>query len=151
MYIDQIIYTPADVKPERYAITVRKVNYGSLTPRVTEAAEGETVTIDIEAKEGYGLKELQVVNGVNFTMGTTISLETLDNGNTVLTFVMPDDIVTLKPVFAKGVNIADGISVVNADGTESTTIYDLRGQRYDDPHSLHPGIYIKNGKKIYIK
>ena len=151
MYVDQIIYTPADVEAEKYQIFVRKANYGSLTPRVTEAAEGETVTIDIEAKEGYGLKELQVVNGVNFTKGTTISLETLDSGNTVLTFVMPDDIVTLKPVFAKGVNIADGISVVNADGTESTTIYDLRGQRYDDTHSLHPGIYIKNGKKIYIK
>ena len=151
MYIDQIIYTPADLEPERYAITVRKVNNGSLIPRVTEAAEGETVIIDIEAAKGYGLKELRVINGVNFTKGTTISLETLDNGNTVLSFTMPDDIVTLKPVFAKDVNVADGISIVNADGTESTLIYDLHGMQYNNTHSLNPGVYIKNGKKIYIK
>lgn len=129
MYIDQIIYTPDDVEAEKYQIFVRKANYGSVTADVTEAVEGQTVTLNIEANSGYGLKELRVINGVNFTMGTNISLETLANGNTVLTFVMPDDIVTLKPVFAKGVNIADGISVVNADGTKSTAIYGIGGEQ----------------------
>ena len=152
MYIDQISYTPADVEAEKYQIFVRKANYGSVTPRITEAAEGDTVVIDITANEGYGLKELQVINGVNFTMGTTINLETLANGNTVLTFVMPDDIVTLQPVFAKGTNVANSIVTLrNADGTQSSAIYDLNGRRYNNSNSLHPGIYIKNGKKIYQK
>ena len=150
MYIDQIIYTPADVEAEKYQIVVRKANYGSLTPRVTEAAEGDTVIIDITANDGYGLKELQVINGVNFTMGTTISLETLANGNTVLTFVMPDDIVTLKPVFAKGENVVNSIVTLrNADGTRSSVIYDLSGRRVSTPSKN--GIYIWNGKKYYIK
>ena len=150
MYIDQIIYTPADVEAEKYQIVVRKANYGSLTPHVTEAAEGDTVIIDITANDGYGLKELQVINGVNFTMGTTISLETLANGNTVLTFVMPDDIVTLKPVFAKGENVVNSIVTLrNADGTQSSAIYDLSGRRVSTPSKN--GIYIWNGKKYYIK
>ena len=149
-YIDQISYIPANLEPERYAITVRKANYGSLIPRCTEAAEGDTVIIDIQANEGYGLKELQVVNGVNFTMGTTISLETLANGNTVLTFVMPDDIVTLKPVFAKGTNVVNSIITLrNADGTQSSAIYDLNGRRVST--APKNGIYIRNGKKFYIK
>ena len=150
MYIDQIIYTPADVEAEKYQIFVRKANYGSLTPRVAEVAEGDTVIIDIEAAEGYGLKELQVINGLNFTMGTTINLETLADGNTVLTFVMPDDIVTLQPVFDKGTNVANSIVTLrNADGTQSSAIYDLRGHRVSAPSKK--GIYIKNGKKVFVK
>jgi len=128
-YIDQIVYTPADAEPEMYAINVRKANFGTITPNVTEAAEGDTVTLVIKANTGYGLKELSVVNGVNFTMGTTISLETFNDGNTLLTFVMPDDMVTLKPVFAKGVNVADGVTITEADGTTVTAIYGIGGER----------------------
>lgn len=128
-YLDQVIYTPADTKPEQYEIFVRKTNYGSLTPRVSEAAEGDTVYVEIVANKGYGLKELAVVNGVNFTMGTKINLETLENGNTLLSFVMPDDIVTLKPTFAKGVNVTDGITITEADGTQTTAVYGLSGER----------------------
>lgn len=149
MYIDQVIYTPADCETEKFLITVRKANFGTLTPDVNEAAEGETVTLNIEPREGYGLKELKVINGVNYTLATTISLETLDNGNTRLTFTMPDDIVTLQPVFAKGVNVADGIELIdNTGNTQDGVIYDLSGRRIS-PNTIQPKrIYIKNGKKI---
>ena len=157
MYIDQIIYTPADVEAEKYHIFVRKANYGSVTvvsplsegSGEAEAVEGQTVTLSITANSGYGLKELRVINGVNFTLGTNISLETLSNGNSQLTFTMPDDIVTLQPVFAKGENVVDGISIVNADGTRSTVLYDLNGHRVSVPS--RKGIYIKNGKKVIVK
>ena len=149
MYIDQIIYTPADIEAEKYQIFVRKANYGSVTTDVTEAIEGQTVTLNITANEGYGLKELRVINGVNFTLGTDISLETLANGNSRLTFTMPDDIVTLQPVFAKGENVVNGISIIEADGTKSTVLYDLNGRRVIAPSKN--GTYIKDGKKIHIK
>ena len=145
MLIDQVIYTPADCEPEKFLVTIRKANYGTVTADVAEAIDGQTVTLTIIPRDGYGLKELQVVNGVNFTMGTTISLETLENGNTKLTFTMPDDIVTLQPVFAKGINVADpdGIKVVDADGGWKR-IYDLNGRPLSKPR----GLYIQNGKKI---
>ena len=153
MYIDQIIYTPADVEAEKYQIFVRKANYGSVTADVTEAVEGQTVTLNIEANKGYGLKELRVINGVNFTKGTNISFETLDNGNTLLTFTMPDDIVTLQPVFAKGENVVDGINIVNADGSQSTAIYGIGGELR---HSMSNGINIirtadGKTKKVFVK
>ena len=155
MYIDQIIYTPADVEAEQYQIFVRKANYGSVTADVTEAAEGQTVTLNIEANSGYGLKELRIINGVNFTMGTNISLETLSDGNSRLTFTMPDDIVTLQPVFAKGENVVDGVNFVNTDGTKSTVLYNLNGCKMGNSklsnRQLPKGIYIKDGKKILIK
>jgi hypothetical protein len=149
MLIDQVIYTPADCKAEKYLVTIRKANYGTVTTDVTEAAEGEVVTLTIIPRDGYGLKELNVVNGVNFTFGTAISLETLSNGNTKLTFSMPDDIVTLQPVFAKGVNEADpdGINIVNADGS-AVHIYDINGRPVTKPQR---GLYIKDGKKILIR
>ena len=98
-YIDQIIYTPADLEPEQYLITIREATHGSVTSDVSEAAEGDTVTLHITADEGYTLKELRMVNGVNFTMGTIVQLSTLNTQHSTLTFVMPDDIVTLQPVF----------------------------------------------------
>ncbi|MBQ9362746.1 MAG: glycosyl hydrolase family 98 [Bacteroidaceae bacterium] len=161
MYIDQIIYTPADVEPERYQIFVRKADYGTVESQVTEATEGETVTLTVTPKEGYELKELRVINGVYYTMSKTLSIEngTLNIENESnkpqaailkLQFAMPDDQVVLQPVFQKAA-IPSAIQLVSADGTETTPIYDLRGQRYNNDRSLRPGIYIKNGKKILIK
>ena len=149
MLIDQVIYTPTDCEAEKFLVTIRKANYGTVTADVTEAAEGQTVTLTIIPRDGYGLKELNVINGVNFTMGTSINLETLTNGNTRLTFTMPDDIVTLQPVFAKGVNEADpdGISIVNADGS-MVRIYDINGRQVTKPEH---GLYIMNGKKILVR
>ena len=165
MLIDQIIYTPADCEPERFLITVRKANFGSMTPDVDEAVEGQTVTMTITANSGYGLKELKIINGVNYTMLSTLSLETLDKGNTRLTFTMPDDIVTLQPVFAKGVNVADGIIAIDNEqwtiDNEAGAWYDLSGRQIKgigqldnlrfDNSKLPRGIIIKNGKKILVK
>lgn len=170
LFIDQIIYTPADVAPERFHITIRRANNGELTVAVPETAEGETpealegdtITLAITAKEGYGLKELKVINGVYYTLAKTISLETLSKGNTRLTFVMPDDNVTLQPVFAKGENVVDGVSLISPDEDNATillrqfsngTSYDLSGR--PQPQQRR-GFHILRGadgktRKIYLK
>ena len=148
MYIDQIVYTPAGTEPEQFPITIRKASYGSMTADVEQAPEGQTITLNITANAGYGLKELKVINGVNYTMAKTISLETLANGNTQLTFTMPDELVTLQPVFARGVNVADGIMLVDGEqATDNGPIYDLNGRQVTKPAR---GIYVRNGKKILI-
>ena len=109
-YIDQIIYTPADVEAERYLITVREADHGAvrvISPAPNGealAAEGDTVTLSITADEGYTLSELRMVNGVHFTMGTTIQFSPTpggENAQATLSFTMPDDLVTLQPVFGR--------------------------------------------------
>jgi hypothetical protein len=147
MLIDQVVYAPADCEAESFLITIRSASHGEITSDVAEAVEGETVTLTIKADEDYGLESLKVVNGVNFTMANSISLETLADGNTRLTFTMPDDMVTLQPVFAKGVNVT-GIRLIDADGTDTGRIYNLNGQQIQTPAR---GIYIKNGKKYLAK
>lgn len=96
MLVDQIIYTPADLEPEKFLITIREAELGNLTSNVSQAAEGETVTLTIHPNKGCVLKELRVVNGVYYTMGKTISFDA--NANEI-TFQMPDDNMTLQPIF----------------------------------------------------
>ncbi len=101
LYIDQIYYTPADMEPESFLINIRKGNYGTITADKAEAKEGDIVTVKVTANKGYKLTELRVINGVNYTMGTTINITNYDPETETLTFVMPDDMVTLRPVFGK--------------------------------------------------
>ena len=96
MFVDQLIYTPAEVAPEKYLISIRDDELGSITSNVSEAAEGETVTLTVHPNEGCVLKELKVINGVYYTMEKTIAFTP---GSNEITFKMPDDIVVLQPVF----------------------------------------------------
>ncbi len=97
MYIDQIIYTPAGMEPEKFLVTVRGAEHGSVVAGTGEAAEGDTVTLTVNPEEGYQLKELRVVSSVYYTLSQTIAFTP---GSGKVTFVMPDDNVTLQPVFA---------------------------------------------------
>lgn len=96
--IDQIIYTPEGNEEEKYLVTICDDEHGQIVADVDEATEGQTVTLTVTPNEGFELKELRVVNSVFFSMNKTIDLSQLANGSTV-TFTMPDDNVTLQPVF----------------------------------------------------
>ena len=96
MYIDQVIYRPADAAEEEFLVTVRDASHGRVTANVAQAAEGQTVTLTVSPDEGYALTELRLVNSVFFTLAETIAVTP---GSGELTFVMPDDNVTLQPVF----------------------------------------------------
>ena len=87
IYIDQVIYQPADTEEERFRVTLREAEHGKVLSTVDEAAEGETVTLTVLPEEGYALTAWNVIHG-----GITVT----DDG----TFVMPDDNVTLQPVFS---------------------------------------------------
>lgn len=87
MYIDQIIYTPIDVEEEKFQITLREAEGGTVAASVTEAVEGQVVQLTVTPNDGFAHTGWEIIHG-NVAIGK-------DNS-----FVMPDDIVTLKPVFS---------------------------------------------------
>ena len=96
MFVDQIIYTPADTEAEKYLVVVRDAPLGVVTSDVDEAVEGQAVTLTVQSEEGCALKELRIVNGVYYTMEKTIAVTP---SATEITFQMPDDNVVIQPVF----------------------------------------------------
>ena len=86
LYIDNVTYTPADVPEELFGVTIREAEHGTVVADVDSAAEGEVVTLTVIPDEGYALSGWTIVHG-----GITIND---DN-----TFTMPDDNVTIQPLF----------------------------------------------------
>ena len=87
MYIDQVIYTPADTPIEKFLITIRNADHGSAFCELEEAAEGKTINLSVTPDEGYALVGWNIIHGdIN-----------MDDDNS---FTMPDDNVTLQPIFA---------------------------------------------------
>ena len=87
LYIDNVSYTPADVPAEQFAINIRQAEGGTVVAETDSAAAGEVVTLSVATAKGYVLTGWNVLHG-NITIGE-------DN-----TFTMPEDNVTLEPVFA---------------------------------------------------
>ncbi len=115
MYIDNVTYIPVDVPEERFLVTIREAEHGTATSSMEDAAEGEQVALTAIPDKGYALVGWNVIHG-NITLG---------DGNT---FTMPDDNVTLQPIFADmsaiytldftnvlGGNIPEGWRVVQED------------------------------------
>ena len=112
MVIDQIVYEPVGTPAEKFLIAIRDANNGKVIADVDSAAEGQTVTLTITPDEGYGIKELKVINSVYYTMGKTIPVV---KGATEVKFAMFDENVTIQPVFADNSStyVLDFTSVVN--------------------------------------
>ena len=85
MYIDQVVYTPADVESEQFAVTVRQAEHAYVVADVDSAAEGQTVKLTVTLDEGYALQGWNVLHG-----------DVIINEDG--TFLMPDDNVTIQPV-----------------------------------------------------
>ena len=96
MTIDQIIYEPVGTPQEKFNVKVREADFGHVVADVDSAVAGQTVHLTITPEDGYGIKALKVVSSIFFTQGKTIPVE---KGATEASFVMPDDNVTIQPVF----------------------------------------------------
>ena len=96
MIIDQIIYEPEGTQAEKYKVTIADADNGSVTCDVDSAVAGQTVTLKVLPAEGYGVRELRVINSVFYTQGWTIPVA---EGAAEATFVMPEDNVTIRPAF----------------------------------------------------
>ena len=89
MMIDYIQYVPKNTPAEKYKVTIIPGSHGTAKADVTEAAEGETVTFDIKADEGYKFVgwEFHPRQHPYFKSNT---------------MTMPNDNVILQPLFAEG-------------------------------------------------
>ncbi len=96
MTIDQVIYEPVGTPKEKFNVKVREADFGTVVADVDSAAAGQTVHLTITPTEGYGIKALNIVNSIFFTQGKTIPVS---KDATEVSFQMPDDNVTIQPVF----------------------------------------------------
>ena len=138
MYIDQVIYTPAGIEAEKFLVTIREADHGALVANVTEAAEGETVTLTVQPEQGYGLKQLRIVNSVYYTMEKTIEL---GENSDEITFVMPDDNVTIQPVFTDVSSVfkLDFTDVMNGTIPEGWRCVQENSETHEYPNSYSAG------------
>lgn len=144
MYIDQVIYTPADQATEKYAVTLRDVEHGKVSTDMSAAEEGSVVKLTVTPEDGYSLTGWNVIHGA----------VTINNDNT---FVMPDDNVTLSPIF-KDLSVVYKLDMTNTSaGTlpegwrstqESSTIHEYPNSYYNGSRVM-TGFTGYQGKGIY--
>ena len=144
MYIDQVIYTPADQATEKYAVTLRDVEHGKVSADMSAAEEGSVVKLTVTPEDGYSLTGWNVIHGA----------VTINNDNT---FVMPDDNVTLSPIF-KDLSVVYKLDMTNTSaGTlpegwrstqESSTIHEYPNSYYNGSRVM-TGFTGYQGKGIY--
>ncbi len=85
-YLDNVTYAPADLPEETFNITFRPAAHGTVSADYTEATEGTTVHLTAEPEPGYALVGWNILHG-------DVVLNADDS------FQMPDDNVTLQPIF----------------------------------------------------
>lgn len=85
--LDQVVFRPSELPPEKFRVTVRRGDHGTAKADRPSAAEGERVTLAAVPDKGYAFVGWEVVHG-----GVTVGKDDA--------FVMPDDIVTVRPLFA---------------------------------------------------
>ena len=108
----------------------------------------------------------EVVISGSFTINTYTVTFIIDNDETVVELEygaeieLPSDVIweneenipakmPAENIVIKGAKITTNIKFVNID--DESVIYDLNGQRILDIENLESGIYIINGKKVYVK
>ncbi|MBR0036342.1 MAG: glycosyl hydrolase family 98 [Bacteroidales bacterium] len=153
MYIDQVTYEPVGTPKEKFAVSVRDADFGSVTADVDSAVAGQTVHLTITPEVGYGLKALNVVNSVYYTQGKTLSFE---EGATKTEFVMPDDNVTIQPLFydiaavyeLNFTDVASGALPVGWRTTDGSDVRNYPTQNGSGPRTF-AGLTGYQGKALY--
>lgn len=90
--IDYIEYVPVDEPVEKFSITINNVKNGKAKAKVTTAAEGDVVAFEITPGEGYEFTSWYIHPRQHPFFN--------EDG----TMVMPNDNVTLTPIFSKTID-----------------------------------------------
>ena len=153
MTIDQVTYEPVGTPAEKFQVLVREADFGCVVADVDSAAAGETVHLTISADEGYGIKALNVVNSVFFTQGKTIPVSA---GDTEVSFVMPDENMTIQPLFydmqavyeLDYTNVAGGALPEGWRTTDGSDVRNYPAQNGSGPRTF-TGLIGYQGKALY--
>ena len=153
MLIDQVTYEPVGTEREKFAVTVREADFGTVTADVDSAAAGQTVHLTIVPDTYYGLKALNVVNSVFFTQGRTIDFE---EGATEVAFTMPDENMVIQPMFYDTsaiyeldfTDVAAGALPVGWRTTDGTDVRNYPTQNGSGPRTFS-GLTGYQGKALY--
>ena len=153
MTIDQVIYEPVSTPKEKFNIKVREADFGRVVADVDSAVAGQTVHLTITPDEGYGIQALNVVNSVFYTQGKTIPVS---KDATEVTFVMPDDNVTIQPVFYDRAavysldytNVAAGTLPVGWRTTDGNDVRNYPASNGSGPRTF-TGLTGYQGKALY--
>ena len=153
MTIDQVIYEPIGTPKEKFNVKVCEADFGRVVADVDSAVAGQTVHLTIIPDEGYGIKALNVVNSIFFTQGKTIPFET---GATEVTFIMPDDNVTIQPIFydmtavyaLDFTDVASGALPVGWRTTDGSDVRTYPAQNGSGPRTF-TGLTGYQGKVLY--
>jgi len=143
-YIDQVIYTPADVEAEKFAVSIKEADHGTVTIDADSYAEGETVALNVTPDEGYILAGWSIIHG-NVSISKTN------------TFVMPDDNVTLQPIFRDeslvyGLDFSNVLSGTIPEGwivTQEDNTQHSYPNSYDSGSRVFAGFTGYQGKALY--
>lgn len=141
MTIDQITYEPEGWQKEKFRVTLREADFGRIVADADSVEAGETVHLTILPELGYALKALRVVNSVFFTQGKTIPFE--ENPSEV-SFVMPDENVTIQPIFydmaaiyeLDYTDVASGTLPVGWRTTDGSDVRDYPSQNGSGPRTF---------------
>ena len=159
--IDQILYIPKGSEEEKFLVTVRESENGTVKANLSEASEGEKVILTVTPQEGYALKELKIVNSVFYSMSATIEIG--ESGE--ISFIMPDDNVTIQPVFVDTTSVykLDYTNVANGTIPEGWQCIQENNEIHEYPQSYGMGartfkdfigfqgkaLYWRNGRAEY--
>lgn len=137
MMVDQVIFSPADEEIEKYDINIKSATGGSPITSVSTAQEGETVTIDPNPVEGYSLKAWNIIHG---------KIDLKENEDGTFSFVMPEDIVTLEPIYEDN-TVAYKMDLTNVlEGTFApgwrAEMNESSVQQYPNSYSFGPRTFV---------
>lgn len=153
MTIDQLIYEPEGWQKEKFRVTVREADFGRIEADEDSVAAGETVHLTVLPEDGYGLKALRVVNSVYFTQDKVIPFE--ENQERV-SFIMPDENVTIQPIFYDRAaiyqldytDVASGTLPEGWRTTDGTDVRNYPSQNGSGPRTF-VGLTGYQGKALY--
>lgn len=96
MMVDQVIMRPIDEEIEKFDITIKEAEGGSVVADHASAEEGTKVTLTPKPQVGHALVGFNVIHVKSVEQENVKVTQNVDG---TWTFTMPDDIVTLEPVF----------------------------------------------------